>query len=61
VKGERLNAAVNKAQAEEEVRKHFAVQGMLPRAGSPSAFDEVVRRDYARWLKVVQDIGFKPD
>jgi tripartite-type tricarboxylate transporter receptor subunit TctC len=58
---ERLNAAVNKAQTEEEVRKHFAVQGMLPRAGSPSAFDEVVRRDYARWVKVVQDIGFKPE
>lgn len=58
---ERLNAAVNKAQAEEEVRKNFAGQGMLPRAGSPSAFNDVVRKDYARWVKVVQDIGFKPE
>jgi len=58
---ERLNAAVNKAQAEEEVRKNFAGQGMLPRAGTPAAFNEVVRTDYARWLKVVRDIGFKPE
>jgi tripartite-type tricarboxylate transporter receptor subunit TctC len=58
---ETLNAVVNKIAAEEEVRKNFAGQGMLPRAGSPAAFNEVVRRDYARWLKVVQDIGFKPE
>jgi len=58
---DRLNAAVNKIQGEEEVRKNFAGQGMLPRAGTPGAFNEVVRQDYARWLKVVQDIGFKPE
>ena len=58
---ERLNAAVNKIQAEEEVRKNFAGQGMLPRAGSAAAFNDVVRKDYARWLKIVQDIGFKPE
>ncbi|HUP28827.1 MAG TPA: tripartite tricarboxylate transporter substrate binding protein [Usitatibacter sp.] len=58
---ETLNAAVNKMAAEEELRKNFAGQGMLPRAGSPAAFGEVVRRDYARWVKVVQDIGFKPE
>ena len=58
---ERLNAAVNKIQAEEEVRKNFAGQGMLPRAGTPAQFAQIVRKDYARWLKVVQDIGFKPD
>jgi tripartite-type tricarboxylate transporter receptor subunit TctC len=34
---------------------------MLPKARTPAGFDEVVRKDYARWLKVVTDIGFKPD
>jgi len=58
---DKLNAAVNKAQAEEEVRKNLAGQGMLPRAGTPAAFNELVRRDYARWVKVVEDIGFKPE
>jgi tripartite-type tricarboxylate transporter receptor subunit TctC len=56
-----LNAAINKIASEEETRKNFAGQGMLPRAGSAAAFGEVVRKDYARWLKVVQDIGFKPE
>jgi len=58
---DRLNAAVNRMKDEEAVKKNFAEQGMLPRAGTPAAFNEVVRRDYNRWLKVVQDIGFKPE
>ena len=58
---ERLNAAANRAASDEELRKNFATQGMLPRAVTPAAFNEVVRKDYARWLKVVQDIGFKPE
>ena len=33
----------------------------MPRAGTPDAFNELVRRDYARWAKVVEDIGFKPE
>jgi len=57
---QRLNAAVNRIQGEEEVKKNFVGQGMLPRAGTPAAFNDVVRKDYARWLKVVDDIGFKP-
>jgi tripartite-type tricarboxylate transporter receptor subunit TctC len=58
---DRLHEAVQKAQREEEVRKNFEGQGMLPRAGSSAAFNELVRRDYQRWVKIVQDIGFKPD
>jgi len=58
---DRLNAAVNKALAQDEVKKNYAGQGMLPRASTPAAFAEVVKADYARWLKVVQDIGFKPE
>jgi tripartite-type tricarboxylate transporter receptor subunit TctC len=58
---EALNAAVNKLQAEEEIRKNLSGQGMLPKAGTPAAFNAIVRKDYARWQKVVQDIGFKPD
>jgi tripartite-type tricarboxylate transporter receptor subunit TctC len=56
-----LNATVNKLQREEEIRKNLAGQGMLPKAGTPAAFGAIVRNDYARWSKVVQDIGFKPD
>lgn len=58
---EQLNAAVNKLQAEDEIKKNLSGQGMLPKAGTPAAFAAIVRQDYARWNKVVQDIGFKPD
>ena len=56
-----LNAAVNKVQSDAEVKKNFEGQGMLPRGGTPAAFQSIVRADYQRWLKVVQDIGFKPE
>jgi tripartite-type tricarboxylate transporter receptor subunit TctC len=58
---ERLNAAVNKVQGDAEVKKNFTGQGMLPRAGTPAEFDAIVKADYARWVKVVQQIGFKPE
>ncbi len=58
---EKLNAAINKLLEDEEMKKGLAAQGMLPRARTPAGFDEIVRKDYARWSKVVTDIGFKPD
>jgi tripartite-type tricarboxylate transporter receptor subunit TctC len=58
---DRLNAAVNKVQGDEEVKRNFTGQGMLPRAGTPAEFNALVRDDYARWTRVVQHIGFKPD
>jgi tripartite-type tricarboxylate transporter receptor subunit TctC len=58
---ELLNATVNKLQREDEIKKNLAGQGLLPKAGTPAAFGAIVRKDYARWTKVVQDIGFKPD
>jgi tripartite-type tricarboxylate transporter receptor subunit TctC len=58
---DKLNAAINKLQGERELKESLAGQGMLPRAGTPAAFDAIVRKDFARWTKVVADIGFKPD
>jgi tripartite-type tricarboxylate transporter receptor subunit TctC len=58
---ERLNATINKLQEEAELKKALADQGMLPKAGTPAAFNEIVRKDYARWSKVVADIGFKAE
>jgi len=57
---EKLNAAINKLKDDEDVKKNYIGQGMLPRAGTPAQFDAIVRKDYARWSKVVADIGFKP-
>jgi tripartite-type tricarboxylate transporter receptor subunit TctC len=57
---DKLNAAINKLKDDEDVKKNYIGQGMLPRAGTPAQFDAIVRKDYARWSKVVADIGFKP-
>jgi tripartite-type tricarboxylate transporter receptor subunit TctC len=58
---EKLNATINKLLEDDEMKKGLAGQGMLARARTPAGFDEIVRKDYARWSKVVTDIGFKPD
>ena len=58
---DRLNEAVNKASADDAVKKNFEGQGMLPRAGTSAQFQQIVRKDYERWVKVVQKIGFKPE
>ena len=58
---EKLHEAVQKAQRETEVKKNFEGQGMLPRMVTTAQFNELLKRDYQRWLKVVQDIGFKPE
>jgi tripartite-type tricarboxylate transporter receptor subunit TctC len=58
---DKLNGAINRLLEEDEMKKGLAGQGMLPRARTPAQFDEIVRRDFARWTKVVADIGFKPD
>jgi len=58
---ERLHDAVEKSQREAVVRKNFEDQGMLPRSASTAAFGDLVQKDYQRWVKVVQAIGFKPD
>ncbi len=58
---EKLNATVNKLLQEQDIKAGLAGQGMLPRAVTPAAFNDLVRRDYARWTQVVNEIGFKPD
>ena len=58
---EKLNATIGKLLEDEEMKKGLAGQGMLPRARTSAGFDEIVRKDYARWSRVVTDIGFKPD
>jgi tripartite-type tricarboxylate transporter receptor subunit TctC len=58
---QRLSEAVNRIQADEQVKKYFAVQGMLARNSNPVDFGKLVRQDYMRWTTVVERIGFKPD
>ncbi len=56
---DRLNATVNKFLQEPDMKKNLDAQGMVPSGGAPEKFDQRIRGDYERWLKVVKDQGIK--
>jgi tripartite-type tricarboxylate transporter receptor subunit TctC len=58
---DRLNAAVNKALQLPEMKKNLEDQGMTTSGGTPAAFNDRIRRDYDRWLKVVAEARIKPE
>jgi tripartite-type tricarboxylate transporter receptor subunit TctC len=57
---ERLNGAINKALQDPAVKKNLEGDGMLPSGGPPSAFNDRIRKDYERWVRVVKETGLKP-
>jgi tripartite-type tricarboxylate transporter receptor subunit TctC len=56
----RLNDAINRAMNSPEIAEKMAAGGLSITAGSPEYFGEVMRNDYARFGKLVRDIGFQP-
>ena len=54
--------AIQKALADPEVKKLYAVQGLSPATNkSPEAFDKYFRADYGRIVKIVQAAGIRPE
>jgi tripartite-type tricarboxylate transporter receptor subunit TctC len=58
---QRLNAELNKALADPAVRAQFEKQNLVARGGSPEDFGKVMANDYARFGKLIRDVGIKPD
>jgi len=56
---DRLNGAINKILQEPEMKKNLAAQGMVPSGGSPEKFNQRIRGDYERWVKVVREARIK--
>ena len=56
---DRLNAAVNKALEQPDMKKNLDAQGMVPTGGTPAKFGERIRKDYDRWVRVVKEAGIK--
>ena len=56
---DRLNDVINKALAGSEMKKNLEQQGMAPTGGTPQKFGERIRKEYARWVKVVTDANVK--
>lgn len=58
----KLHAAVVKAMADPEVRKHMIAASMLPTSSpTPESFKEFLASDTAKWKLVVQQMGGKAE
>lgn len=57
----RLNAAVVKVLASPAVKEKFLAQGLDPTSSSAAEFRELTRTEAARWRKLIQESGIKPE
>jgi tripartite-type tricarboxylate transporter receptor subunit TctC len=58
---QKLNAELNALLAQPEVRELLARQGMVPAGGTPERFGDLVKRELARWSRVVAAAGIRAD
>jgi tripartite-type tricarboxylate transporter receptor subunit TctC len=56
----KLNAEINRAMTSPDVTEKMIAGGMAVVSESPEYFEEVIKRDYAKYGKLVRDIGFTP-
>jgi tripartite-type tricarboxylate transporter receptor subunit TctC len=57
----KLNAEMTRMLAQSEVRERLAREGAEPAGGKPEEFAAFIRRDIAKWTKVVRETGAKID
>jgi tripartite-type tricarboxylate transporter receptor subunit TctC len=58
---DKLNGAARKAVLSEAFHKKIEQEGLLVSVGSPEELDQYVKREEARWRKIVRDNNIKPD
>jgi tripartite-type tricarboxylate transporter receptor subunit TctC len=58
---DRLNTELRQVLAEEETRKQLRARGIDPETGTPDDFSALIRKDIAKWAKVVSAAGIKPE
>src|SRR3989475_4720408 len=56
----KLNDEINRAMKLPDVSDKLVTAGLIIVAESPEYFGEVIRSDYAKYGKLVRDIGFQP-
>lgn len=54
-----LNKAVNDALKDPDMKKNLNAQGLAATGGEPQHFNQRIRKDYDRWVKVVREAGIK--
>jgi tripartite-type tricarboxylate transporter receptor subunit TctC len=57
----KLNAEINKAAQNPDLRQRLATQGAEPLGGGSEQYAEYIRTELTRWTKVVKDSGARAD
>ena len=57
----RVNAEMNALLEQSEIRELLAKQGMAPAGGTPERFGGLVKKELARWPRVVAAAGIRAD
>ena len=57
----RLNAELQKAVAQSDVRERFAAAGVESGTSSPDELAAIVKNEIAKWSKVIKDAGIRAD
>jgi len=57
----RMNEAFNRVLTQGEVKEYLEKQAMVPLGGAPELFTARIKRESARWSKVVKDTGAKAE
>ncbi len=55
----RLNAETAKAVSSRDLAETYASQGTVPEVASPSAFVDMIAREYAKWGALIKEVGLK--
>jgi tripartite-type tricarboxylate transporter receptor subunit TctC len=58
---DRLNGEIHKAMASPEMKKLYVEFGAEPSPTTPEAFTAMVKKEIAKWSKVVKDANIKPE
>jgi tripartite-type tricarboxylate transporter receptor subunit TctC len=56
-----LNREINAGLADSKIKEHFTKLGAAPGAGSPADFGKTIDHEIAKWSKVINFAGIKPD
>ena len=58
---DRLNGEIHKAMATAEMKKTFVDFGAEPSPTTPEAFTAMVRKEIAKWTRLVKEANIKPE
>jgi tripartite-type tricarboxylate transporter receptor subunit TctC len=58
---QKLNAGINDALSDSSMRISLERQGLLPAGGDPARLEQLLKKELARWARVVSASGIKAD